>query len=603
MTGTLAIGALILTTPGRAADPQPYAVTFKPSGDKAIDKLATQTATLATLRTKAPVGPFALILRAKADEDRLLSVLQSAGFYAGSVGITIDGHALDDPDLPNLLTEYASAAAVPVVVTLTRGPLFHLGKVTLKGDVPTAARTAFGLEPGAPAKAAEVVAAGARLQSALLDEGYAFAKVAAPDAYENPGQHTLDVVYSVKTGPRVDIGAISIAGLKTVHEPFVRRELSVSPGQQFSPAKLDSARQDLAGIGVFSSVRVVPGTALDAQGRLPVTFAVIEAPPRTVSLTAGFATDTGGTLGASWTHHNLFGNGETLVLSAAATGMGGSASNGLGYNAGATYTLPAFLQRNQSLSFNVGALKENLDAYDRTAVLAGTTLTRKLSKLWSASIGLGVIGEQVEQEGTTRNYGLFQIPLTLKYDSSNSLFDPTKGIRATFSATPTESFVDQTATFTILEATGSTYLDLSGGGRSVLALRGTLGSVQGASTFELPPDQRFYGGGSATIRGYKYQSVGPQFKDGNPIGGTAIDAGTVEYRQRFGKSFGAAAFVDAGQVADSSAPFTGSLRVGAGAGLRYYTPIGPIRLDVAVPLTKEDGGDSLEVYIGIGQAF
>jgi translocation and assembly module TamA len=137
----------------------------------------------------------------------------------------------------------------------------------------------------------------------------------------------------------------------------------------------------------------------------------------------------------------------------------------------------------------------------------------------------------------------------------------------------------------------------------VLALRALIGSVQGASTFDLPPDQRFYAGGSGTIRGYKFQSVGPQFPDHNPIGGTSIDAGTIEFRQRVWGNFGAAAFVDAGQVGSTSAPFQGTVRVGAGGGVRYYTPIGPIRLDVGFPLNKMPGGDTFELYIGLGEAF
>ncbi len=137
----------------------------------------------------------------------------------------------------------------------------------------------------------------------------------------------------------------------------------------------------------------------------------------------------------------------------------------------------------------------------------------------------------------------------------------------------------------------------------MIALRALVGSVQGASTFELPPEQRFYAGGSATIRGYAYQSVGPQFADGNPEGGTAIDAGTIEYRQRFGGSFGTALFVDAGQVNSSPSPFEGSLKVGVGVGLRYYTAIGPIRVDFAVPLVKEANSGNFQIYIGIGQAF
>jgi translocation and assembly module TamA len=594
---------LIIATPSRASDPQPYAVTFVKTGDTSLDALAAATSNLASLRLKAPAGPFALVLRARADQDRLQTVLNSAGYYDGSVGITIAGKPIDDPNLPARIAAYSAATPIPVVVTLTRGPLFHLGRVTIEGSVPDTARAAFKLESGQPARAEDVLAAGSRLQTALLDEGYPFSKVAVPAAFENPAKHTIDVTYDVTTGPRVDIGAITIAGLRTVHEPFVRRELTLHPGQLFNPDKIETARQNLAGLGVFSSVQAVPAAKLSADGRLPIAFVVREGPPRTVSFTAGYATDTGGLLGASWTHHNLFGNGETLTLSAAATGLGGSSTTGLGYNVSGTYTLPAFFERNQSLSFNLGALKQNFTAYNQTALLAGTTLTRKIGKHWSVNVGLSGTVEQDEQEGTTRSYDLIQLPLGLKYDSTNSLFDATRGIRAQATITPTESLLTPSATFTILQLSGSTYIDLTGRGRSIIALRALVGSVQGASTFQLPPDQRFYAGGSATIRGYSYQSVGPQFADGNPVGGTAIDAGTIEYRQRFGGSLGTALFVDAGQVNASSSPFEGSLKVGAGLGLRYYTPIGPIRVDFAVPLVKQANSGSFQVYIGIGQAF
>jgi translocation and assembly module TamA len=164
------------------------------------------------------------------------------------------------------------------------------------------------------------------------------------------------------------------------------------------------------------------------------------------------------------------------------------------------------------------------------------------------------------------------------------------------------------ASFAILQLSGSRYFDLSAlgigrPGRSILALRGLVGSVAGASQFELPPDQRFYAGGSATVRGFRYQSIGPRFPDGTPIGGTAIDAGTVELRQRLVGNFGMAAFVDAGQVSAGNRPFAGTVRVGIGLGIRYYTPIGPIRLDAAAPVDRRPGGDAFEVYIGLGEAF
>ena len=134
-------------------------------------------------------------------------------------------------------------------------------------------------------------------------------------------------------------------------------------------------------------------------------------------------------------------------------------------------------------------------------------------------------------------------------------------------------------------------------------MRGLVGQVSGAGVFDLPPDQRFYAGGSATVRGYRYQTLGPQFPDGTPTGGTAISAGTVELRQRILGNYGFATFLDVGQVTSNGEPFTSNWHAGAGIGARYYTSIGPIRVDFAVPLNKLPGGDSFEVYIGIGQAF
>ena len=112
-----------------------------------------------------------------------------------------------------------------------------------------------------------------------------------------------------------------------------------------------------------------------------------------------------------------------------------------------------------------------------------------------------------------------------------------------------------------------------------------------------------YAGGGGSVRGFRYQSLGKQFASGRPVGGTAVDVGSVEFRQRIGASWGAVGFVDAGQISSDGVPFTGSPHVGAGVGVRYYTGIGPVRLDVAVPLTRERKGDAFELYIGLGQAF
>lgn len=607
----LMLAAGLPAWPGRAADPLAYAVAIAPTGDAALDQAAQDASTLVGLRDSAPVGPFALAGRARGDRDRLQTALHSFGYYKGGVTITLDGRALDDPGLADALEAVPEGAPVKVAVTLTPGPLFHLRHLSLPQAVPAVAEAALKLAPGDPARAADVLAARDRIRTALLDDGHALAKVGEPVATLAPDADALDVAFPVEAGPRVDLGPIAIGGAEKLNESYIRRRLLLAQGQRFDPAAIEKARQDLAAVPAIASVRIIPSEALDADGQLPMRVEVAERARRLVDLSAAWSTDQGGSLGAAWTHRNLFGNAEMLTLGVAATQIGGTAATQPGYNATALLTLPDWLQRAQSLSFNLQAVREYLQAYDRTAAIAGITLARRLSDDLKVSAGLQYEDAFITQEQVGRSYSLIQLPLGLQYDTAHDLFDPKHGVRASLSVTPTYSLASGTGTntiFTILQASGSTYLDVGNWlvgstGRSILALRGLVGAVDGAGVFAIPPDQRFYAGGGGSVRGFRYQSVGPQFLSGRPVGGTGVDVGSIEFRQRFGEHWGAAAFVDAGQVGSTGLPFTGPVSVGAGLGVRYYTPIGPIRADVAVPLTAEHNSDAFEAYIGIGQAF
>lgn len=586
-----------------AADPQPYTVAIAPAGDKGLDQALHDSSNLISLRENAPVGPFALVLRARDDQGRFESALNSYGHYAARVNIQIAGHSLDDPALPAVLD--AAAGPVPVDVAITPGPVFHLRRVTLEGQAPQVARDALDVAPGAPAIASNVLARQGRMLDALRSHGYALAKVDLPVATLEAGAQALDVSYKVDAGPQVDLGPIGLDGLTRVDPDFVRRILLVHQGERFDPAKIEKARQDLVQLGVFATVQARAAKQLDAAGQLPLDFDFTERKRHVIGATAAYSTDLGASAGLTFQQRNLFGQAEQLNLGAAITQLGGSASRGTGYDVTASLLKPDWLRRDQSVQVNLQAIKENLDAYDRTAVLGGVTVSRKYSQFWTVSAGLQAQHSLITQEGVQRSYTLAALPLGVRYDSTGpeGLLDPTHGIKASVTATPTHELSGQGSTFTILLGQGSTYINLAAPGRSVLALRGLVGSVQGASTFQLPPDERFYAGGGGTVRGYKYQSIGPRFRANRPIGGTALVAGTVEFRQRFGESYGAAVFVDAGQVDSTSAPFGGSVRAGAGVGARYYTPIGPIRLDFAVPLNKQRGDDTFELYIGIGQSF
>lgn len=585
---------------GSAADALSYGVTIAPSGDDAVDGAAKDTATLVQLREKGEVSSAALVARAHSDEGRLAAALRSLGHYSGEIRISLAGRALDDPELPDVLDALPEHSEVPVSIAVTPGPLFKLRRIRIDGD---AAGQALDLRPGAPALAGDVLGAGGRLQAALLNSGHALAVVGAPIADVDAASQSIDVTFPVKAGPRVDIGAISVTGLSGLEESYVRRRLTLEPGTQFTPAALDAAREDLQKVPAIASVRLNPAAATDADGRLPVELVVVERKRHAVSVSAAYSTDQGGNTTVSWTDRNLFGRAEVLTLSAGINQIGASAARQPGYLGSALLTLPDWLRREQSLAFSAIAVRESLDAYDRTAVIAGVTLTRRILPHWNASIGL--FGERAHfvQDKVGRDYTLGQVPLGLHYDTTNSPTDASAGTRADATVTPTLSVGQGNATFVIAQASAAKFFDLGAPGRSVLAIRGLVGSVQGATTFDIPPDQRFYGGGSATIRGYRFQSVGPRLRNNKPAGGTSISAGTVEIRQRFGESYGVVAFVDAGQVSARATPFTGKFRTGAGIGARYYTSIGPIRADVAIPLQRQRGDDAVEFYLGLGQAF
>lgn len=661
-----------------------YHVDIAPSTDGSLDSMISAASTLVSLQKTKAVDPYALAGRIRGDYDRVRTALESLGYYDGTVTITVrfpDGQKIDgrDPRLPDRLAARKDGKPLTITIATKTGPRFHLGAIRLVegplageasssspaggsvessspassssassppagssvsgGTAPagprgskaagvatpeihlnTTERKAFGLKPGQDAIAADVLAAQGALQTALQEEGHAQAQVGAPVAYLRPATHTLDLEFPVGMGPVVDIGPISFDGQERTRLSFLRKRLQLHEGELYQPSKIEDARQDLAAVGIFSSVGVhdAPPLVAIAKGEgtpgvtqaMPLRFTLKEAKRHTVSGQVGYSTDLGGRAGASWTHRNLLGGAEQLKLTALVTGLGGSAQQGLGYDVYADFLKPDFMRRNQNLSLRVEGIRQLLYSYHQTALLIRGGLVRRLNKYWSVSGSLLAEQEKIRQFGVSTDYLIVQAPLGANFDStelSNPIDPATHGVRAHVNITPSVSLESGTTFFTIMSAGASTYFDfhrlgLSAPGRSVLAVRGIVGSVQGASTYQIPPDQRLYAGGPATVRGFRYQGVGPQ-NGKYGIGGTSLDAGSVEFRQRFLKSFGAAAFVDAGQVGMGSRPFQGTVRVGYGAGLRYYTPIGPVRVDIALPANRPPHGDKWELYIGLGETF
>jgi len=579
-----------------------------------MDQALLDASLLASLRQESQAGAFALVARANEDLVRLNEVLRSFGYYDAYISIHLDGQSLDEPRLVERLEagweQSKATEPITVQVAIDLGPLYHLGQVGLKGTLPDAVRQAFPLQTGQPALAASVLAAGQAVLTALREAGFALAQVPAPDALVNHATRTMDVTYTPDPGPRLAIGQVSIKGLEGLKEDYVLRRLGLEPGEGYRPSRLEQARKELMAGGVLASARLIPATAPDASGRLPLTLEVTERPPRVLRFAGAYASDEGGSLSTSWTHRNLLGRAERLTLRVDIGNLGATFSNQPSYLVSTALVKPDLLYRDNDLLLDLAAVREFLDAYDRDAVTAGLSLQRRFSTELNASLGLGLERSRINQDHLTQDYDLAFLPLIIKYNGAGELLDPHQGLRLEARLAPTQVLSGDANDFLHLRATGTGYLDLTrltgGGGtkgRSLLAGRLSIGRIFGASALNVPPDWRFYGGGGGSVRGFPYQSIGPRTTSGKPQGGSNLLETSLEWRQHLWGNWGMAVFADTGAISDQNFPGTGSWSVGAGTGLRYQSPVGPVRLDLATPLNNDAGDPALQFYIGIGQAY
>lgn len=611
-----ALAALLCAAPAPAqdsADPPdppafPYTAEVAPvDGAEGLAATAAAVAQTLTLRERAPTDALGLIGRVRADLPRLQEVLRAEGYWGGQVSATIAGRPPDDPALPALLQ--AAREPVAVVLTLIPGPRYAIGRIAITAEPPEsapalrAAVAGSGLAEGDPARAEAVLAAETAMRDALRRDAHPLAAIAGREIWVDHDRRAMDIAWRIAPGPRATFAAPAVTGQVRTRAGLLQRTAArPMEGRDYSPATLERGRRALVALGVFDSVRAEPGTALDADGRLPVTFHVSERPLRAVGGSVAWETNFGLAASLYWEHRNLFGGAERLRLEAEGARLGQSSFENATYRAFATLTLLEIWRMDARMTARIGVVRERLDAYDRDAFVASALAERALSERLALQAGPLYEEGRIGRYGEFQDFSLLGFVTGLRYDGTTSLLDPISGYRASITATPFWSVRDG-STFTRLLATGSTYLDLTGDARGVLALRGVLGATVGATRDDIPLDKRFYAGGGGSVRGYTFQSIGPRDAGNKPLGGASLLEVSVEWRQRISGPWGAVAFMDAGSVGEESYPGTGDLRVGVGAGLRYATAIGPIRVDIGVPLNRQRGDSAYALYVGIGQAF
>jgi translocation and assembly module TamA len=383
-----------------------------------------------------------------------------------------------------------------------------------------------------------------------------------------------------------------------VAEGFLRGRLTFGPGDAYDPDRVEAARRDLLDTNLFGTVVVREAQALAADGSLPVTVELSPRAARSVGVSGGFQTDSGPSARLFWEHRNLLGAGERLRADA-------ELRLDL-QRLGLDLRKPDFLRRGQALVGEAEARSEETEAYETTSASAGVGVERPLAKGVVGGLGLSyryaVITEADEPE---TEFALLSVPARLDWDFSDDPLNPGRGGKLALSTAPYLDTLDPSRQFLKSRLTHSRYLRLLEQPRLVLALRGSAGSAVGVSREEIPADERFYAGGGGSVRGVPYQLAGPLDEDDDPLGGRSLLEVGAEIRYNFTDSLGAVLFLDGGTVYSSAYPdFSEEILWGAGPGLRYYTPIGPLRLDVGVPLRPREGVDDLfQLYISIGQAF
>jgi translocation and assembly module TamA len=570
----------------------PYTTEFTGIEDSDLADLVRSASQLVALKDRVPPSVEALRRRAESDQERLVDVLHSEGYYEPSVDFAID----------------QQASPAKVTVTIKPGPRSTLAEVRLvdpQGSTPPLADqlaptplrpAAFGLTLNDPARSAPIVAAESRIVQAYAERGYPLAKIVGRRTVLDTATNTMSATYTIDPGPPAKFDGYQIEGLQRLERGYVERRIAWQEGTPYDESKLEATRQLLTTSGLFSSVRITHGDTVGADGRIPVTIALTERPERTIGGGLSYDSSLGPAASASWEHRNLFGGAESLSFK----GVLGTSQQSLT----GQFRRPDLGTVNRDLVVNGSFDNDLVEAFHSLGEKLSVGVEQRFDNNLTAGGAIGFEHARVDEKSDFRTYTLVGLPMFFRKDGSDDLLNPTRGYRIGATSTPYLRALGSNLTFLSSKLTGSTYLQLTQSDRAILALSGAVGSIVGTSLDSIPKDHRLYVGGGGSIRGFPYQKAGTRDQFNDPTGGRSSVEASLELRLKLTETIGIVPFLDAGNVYSSEFPdFSGKLRYGAGIGLRYYTSLGPVRFDIASPINPERRDPPVQVYVSLGQAF
>lgn len=596
LRGVAAAALLLAATQVQALDRLDIAVA---GGSENLTQVVQEASQVRALQAQGQTDPQDLLAAARSDYARILAALYAKGHYSVVIRISIDGR--EAAAIPAL---EAPTAISTIRIDVDPGPPFRFGAARV-APLPTETELPKEFRSGAVAESGAVASAVDVAIKAWRETGHAKAFVAAEDVVADHAARRLDADIRLAPGPKLRFGRLEITGEQRMRERRIRKIAGLPEGETFSETELRRAETRLRRTGIFSSVALTEDERITAPDLLGITATVVEQKPRRYSLGVEVASLDGVSLTASWLHRNLLGGGERLGISGDVTNIG-SGQSGIDYGLEVTLDRPATLTPDTTAGLVLGYSHEDEIDYALDSVTFGLRFSHVFSETLTARAGLSYNYLDGRDPGGAFTFRNLSLPIGLTWDKRDDARNATKGFYIDASAKP---FLGFGTTGSGLRATmdGRIYRSLGEPGRFVIAARAQAGAVLGPTLLDTPRDDLFFSGGGGTVRGQPYRSLGiavtrgfgPQFL----IGGKYFLAGSLELRAKVSERIGVVGFVDWGSIGLDG--FTGGFsdsHAGAGLGLRYDTGLGPIRLDVAAPISGTTG-DGVQIYVGLGQSF
>jgi translocation and assembly module TamA len=534
--------------------------------------------------------------RARDAGDDAVAVLRAEGYYGYVV----------EPDV----TETDPPGAV---LKITPGPVFVIAdpRLAWSGTPPDEgvvqrAQGVIRLTPGEPGRAADVLAAEGRVVSQVQQLGYADAAAEPREVIVDHADHTVRPTFHIAAGDLTRIDGIEVITQGRSNLAWVQHLAPWKSGDIYEPDDIAELERRLRDTSVYDTVSVslAPKEKIRPDGLRPVMVTLSDRKSRTLEVGAGYSTTDGPGVDLRWIRYNRLHRADTTTFTARLAKLDSRLE--------AELALPHWRRPQQTLKLNTAIFQNDTDAYLETGAHFGADLTRRLRptvyRTYGVSLDLSQIDSPVTSGGVTtierQKYATFATLAAYAWDRSDSVLDPTRGWRLELRGEPTALTGDTTMAFVKVQTQTTAYLPFGKGARTVIAGRFKAGQILGGTMPEVPASRRFYSGGGGSVRGFSYQAIGPRIDNtSTPQGGLSLLETSVEVRHKFTQRWGGVAFIDAGGVGVDKWPNGDDFGVGVGVGVRYDLGFGPIRADIAMPLSRREGDSAFQLYISIGQSF